>query len=400
MSRPNSAAVRAFNAYRPVIPTAPYQPECLTLYLENRCNLRCSYCYSDPQNTPTGTYGQVSLAAVRGAAERVARNCRAKNKPLTLVMHGGGEPSLDWAGLVAALDVVKAVAAQSNLQTFGYIASNGVMPPERARQMAGLFDLVGLSCDGPEEIQRRQRPLANGESSAPALERTASILRAAGTPFHARVTITPSSVQRQEEIVAYLIERLGPAEIHIEPVYRGGRSTEDGGDAQAFVEHFLAARDLAAQSGVRVAFSGTRPGELHGPFCQVHRQVLQLVPGDAASPCFKLSDAGQLDRLDARVGELRPEGFWIDEEKVRGLQAKLAWPAVACPDCFNGLHCAGSCPDQCALESQTRPGAGCGTFRCRVQMRLAAEAIERAAAAAPPSSENPVALISLKEANH
>ena len=37
----------------------------------------------------------------------------------------------------------------------------------------------------------------------------------------------------------------------------------------------------------RCGLSGTRPDEVHGPYCNVFRQTINLVPGDVAVACFK-----------------------------------------------------------------------------------------------------------------
>lgn len=364
----------------------PYQPACLTIYPTNQCNLDCAYCYSVPHNTLTAQ--GVGIDTIRDAAHIVAANCRALNLPFTLVIHGGGEPTVDQPGLESILSTVEETARLYRLKVFKYIATNGVMPRSRARWISQSFDLIGLSCDGPEEIQAAQRPMRNGKSSSLIVERTADVLHQACAAFNVRVTVTRQTIERQAEIVDYICERLRPGEIHIESIYQGGRASADctaGAPlAETFFEHFRSARARGRQKGIRVLFTGARPGEIHGPYCQVLRGVLNLVPGDVATACFKSCDADQAARLRSIVGSTGEEGFRIDYRKVLELRRELEPMPQHCQECFNQFHCARACPDGCALE----PGnsAPWNEFRCQLQMLLAANIIEQAASELCPNS--------------
>ncbi len=384
--------------------THPYQPVCLTIYPENRCNLRCIYCYagSTPQGEPVSQNARrrVSTEAVRDTAELVAANCQSRGLPLTLVMHGGGEPALDLHHLAAIVDIAERSAKNNKIGLFKYIATNGVMTPAKACWLAKNFDLIGISCDGPADIQKQQRPRLNGENSTPSVERTAHIIHTSGAPYHLRVTVTPQTMERLDEITHYLCTRFKPQEIHIEPVYQGGRAHLGGLPAEGeeatqlagtFVEQYTQARDRANQYGIRMLFAGCRPWEIHGPYCQIFRDVLTLIPGDEAALCFKFSDADQVEKADARIGWMESDGFTIDHQRIRQFRELLSARPASCQDCFNQYHCAGGCPDDCALElspfkiAQQPPNE----FRCQVQMRLASAAILQAGRQVVLSSRRP-----------
>lgn len=375
----------------------PFAPVCLTVYLESRCNLSCIYCYSFPQAGGSLERCLISLEAVQASAELVADNCQARGLPFTLVVHGGGEPTLDQHALASLLEKVDAIASRRSLRLFTYIATNGVMPGETARWLARSFNLIGISCDGPAEIQGAQRPLPNGKTSTPDVERTVDIFHAAGATFIVRTTITPQGIERMVEISDYIIRRLQPKEIHIEPVYRGGRVRKDPFEslpdvALSFVRQYIAIQARARQVGIPMIYSGTRPWEVHGPYCQVFRDVLNLVPGDVGSACFKLSDAQQVEIFQASTGKLVEKRFTLDIDNVQRLRKILVSEPLRCQDCFNRFHCVGSCPDSCPIE----PGNSLETrapseFRCAVHMGIAAAMIEQAAEKLPaPASDQPV----------
>jgi len=336
----------------------PFSPECLTLYMNNECNLGCVYCHTDPLPAPAPRLG---LPAIAAAADVVAGNCQRKGRPLYGVFHGGGEPTLDRRQVEQALVLLEKAAAAHGVGLFRYVATNGVMSEEKAAWLAHHFDLVGLSCDGPPEIQNRQRPRINGRATARVVERTARILQAEGCPYHVRTTITVATLHRQAEIADYVCHQFAPEEIHFEPVYLGGRTTPASGlaahQAGEFVAHFLQARAIAGQHGILLMTSGSRPDAIHGPYCHVFRHTLNLVPGDVATACFKVTGAPQVEARGVTIGALNQESgrFEIDHPRVQALCQQLDVAPACCAGCFNRYHCIRECPDRCPLDTAPHP---------------------------------------------
>lgn len=369
---------------------APFRPECLTLYLHDECPLRCTYCYADPRPPSSGAL--LDRESVAAAADLVAANCRAKGLPFPVGFHGGGEPTLHPEQVEALLALARRAADRHGVALRPYIATNGALSEEKVAWLARTFAWVGLSCDGPAEIHDAQRPDRRGRGTLHLVERTARVLRQEGARVRVRATITAASLRRQAEVAAYLCQQLSPAEIHFEPVYGGGRSPRGGlataaetsAQARTWVENFLEARDVAAGYGVALHTSGARLGEVHGPFCQVLRQVLHLVPGEGvATACFKAADAAQARRLATVVGALAPATgrFEIDAGRVAALRRQLAELPTRCADCFNRFHCARDCPDGCPLDGVPEPASTSSPgFRCQAQRLLATAILEQKAA--------------------
>lgn len=360
---------------------SPYQPECLTLYLHNACNLRCAYCYTDPARQADT---RLDSGAVAAAADLVAANCQAKGLPFTAVFHGGGEPSLYPEQVDHLLEIIGHAAARRGLDVFRYVATNGVLSPDRARWLADRFELVGLSCDGPPLIQNRQRPTAGGGDSAGLLERTAEVLRQQGRPFHVRATITPDTLDQQTAIAAYLCEVLAPTEIHFEPVYLGGKMGAGAWPVQevarVFVEHFISAQAEAARRGIPLRATGSRPEAIHGPYCNVFKQVLNLNAAGQAVACFK-QVAGDALPYDTAIGQYDPitERIAFDPDRIAGLRGVLGAFPAECEQCFNRYHCTLGCPDRCGLDAAVEAGGSRGSFRCHVARALALHTIRSAA---------------------
>lgn len=373
-------AERAVEAWRRRM-EAPFAPECLTVYLSNQCNLACPYCFSRAGPPPGAVLEEKSIGA---AARLVASCCAEKNKPFHLVLHGGGEPALHWDTVVRTVAATRGIAAEAGVGWLGFIATNGVLPESTASWLARNFDLVELSCDGPPEIQDRQRPLAGGGASSPHVGRTARTIVENGGRFTVRTTITPHTAERQAEIVAYLHEALGATRMRFEPVYRvrSPRQAEFRADqAECFVEHFLAAQREARRRGCDLGWAGVRLDELHGPYCNVLRDTLHLVPYAAATACFfctgSQSGRGEpqpIGRPDSATGE-----YLLDVERIAAHRRKAASIPARCNDCINIFHCARECPEVCYAVDPPGDAEQPTGFRCLVQRRLAEEWIEQAA---------------------
>ncbi len=383
--------------------TKPFEPECLTLYLSNRCNLACTYCYAmPPQPTlrrrrtqrpsrPDDRFPTLSEGVIEAAARRVAHHCAAKGKPLTLVFHGGGEPTLDWSLLQRAWRLGSEIAAENDLHLWSYIATHGVLPEERVLWLAEHFDLIGLSCDGPPDVHGENRPSVSGAMTSDVVQRTAEILQSMEADFVVRATITRAAVDRQSEILEYLCDRLLARRVRFEPVYDARRATQSGfhaDDAELFVAHFLEARRTARGLGCDLQLSGVRLDEIHGPFCNPLREVLQLTPDGSASACFL--SVGNGDAMDStlRMGHLdeRTGNFVIDRKRVAAQRLRASHLPLRCRECHNVYHCARDCPDVCLL-TEDKPPEDHGGFRCRVQEILARhEILEMAIADAEPAS--------------
>jgi sulfatase maturation enzyme AslB (radical SAM superfamily) len=349
----------------------PYNPQSLHVYLNRRCQLACQYCFSDlPKVTDPA---EVSVEAVCAAAKLVAKNCAGKNLPLVVVFHGGGEPVLSWRLIDTLQPELRRIADAHGLTLFRYIATNGVMTEQRARWLARSFDLVGLSIDGPSDIQSVQRPYRNSDGdNTIVILRTARILREAGTPVHVRVTLTSRSALRQAEICRYLCDNISPRAVSVEPVYLGGHADASmliqEEHLEGFVASYFEARTEAHFHGVDWQMSGARLADVHGPYCNIFRQVLQLTPDDVASVCFKDVSEAQADKRGMLVGRFNGDAQ-LDEGKIGSLHSVFARPKV-CETCFLGYHCTYDCPNACLLMGESKTDILCRLLKNIFSRRL------------------------------
>ena len=194
----------------------------------------------------------VSIKAVRAATELVANTCAARDMPLTLALHGGGEPTLDRDRADLILDIAAETAGKNGIPLHSYIATNGAVSEGTADWLAKHFDQVGISCDGTPDVQNHQRPGLDGRASADGVYRTMSMLQRRERPFSVRMTATRDTFGKQAEMVEFLADQFAPIEIRIEPVYANPacEPIPECSIADVFVESFFEAQQAGAAHNV------------------------------------------------------------------------------------------------------------------------------------------------------
>jgi coproporphyrinogen III oxidase-like Fe-S oxidoreductase/sulfatase maturation enzyme AslB (radical SAM superfamily) len=368
----------------------PFEPECLTVYLSNHCNLGCHYCYVRASGKK-GLSPVIEEESVMGAARWVAQACARNGKPFRIVFHGGGEPTCHWGLLERFVAGSRRIAEAHGIDWWGYLATNGMFSKAKARWLARHFNLIGLSCDGPPEIHDRQRPQRNGRGSWARLERTMGSLMGAGAHIVLRSTITPLSLDHQAELVTFLKKQMGSTALRFEPAYglsAPGSGPFSPGHAERFVKHFLAAQREATLQGVDLTYSGVRLDELHGPYCDVLRNALHLTWNGKATACFFSTDGHSGAGSDQAIGEAdRSTGqFRMIKDRIEWHRKRALEIPDRCSDCINTYHCARECPQVCSVSQRDELNKAQPGFRCLVNRQLAEAWITQAATAVPDSA--------------
>ncbi len=222
-------------------------------------------------------------------ARWVTENCRERGLPFTVGFHGGGEPTANWRLLTYLVSITRQLAAEHGIGWWGYVATHGVISECKANWLAENFNLIGLSCDGPPDIQNSQRPTMRDNPASAAVVNSARAFARHGTPFLVWATVTLETLDRKPEIARYLFDHLGARSIHLEPVYRLDRAASSpfgDRDASRFAQSFLIAQQWALAAGMGIHLSGSRFDELHGPFCNPLRDVLKITSTGDFGVCF------------------------------------------------------------------------------------------------------------------
>jgi uncharacterized protein len=351
----------------PAAPECEFKPTSAVLLLTSRCNLRCIYCYAGGGERAVQ---DVSPKMARAAIDIVYQNAVENKKPrFDLIFHGGGEP-------VQALDVVQEAVAYARTKDLPFhtsMVSNGVWTKAQREWIIQNLDGVGLSVDGGQETQNRQRPLANGKPSFEAVMHTIRALDEAGFKYSIRMTALPPWPGSLPEDVAFLCEATSAQSIQVEPAFNTQRGTHRAPtqlEAETFIQGFKQAFEIAARAGRELIYSGARPWVLSQSFCQAPYLLLIVTPSGKLVGCFEATD-GEYPLFDAaRVGCMDGGHAVVDHASRKALHETLAQRRSTCRGCFCYWHCAGDCYSRVfAPEVYGDPGT---SPRCAMNRELTA----------------------------
>jgi len=339
-----------------------FHPNTVTLFLTNRCNLRCTYCYAR-----AGEFDACDMPAeiYRAALELIIRNAQRSGQPVTVTFHGGGEPTLAWESLVGAVEYAQELVKSHKIRGLHLgLSTNGTVSRDRAEYIAKTFSAVTVSFDGPPDVQNRQRPHVNGGGSFEQVMSFIEVLRSHSVRFGIRSTVTEVNVRRLEEMVDFFAEEAGCQQVHLEPVFLSGRCRELP-SYEEFAKTYLRAMDRTRGRKVALRFSGARLEGVFSSFGGCSRDPFNITPEGDVTACYEVC-SGQ-DPLSGSYffGRFNRERqrFEIDFGKLAKLRTLTVQNKPLCTRCFAKWNCSGDCP---VKSAQPSPELQVETPRCRM----------------------------------
>lgn len=338
----NSAAPPDFE----VRPTTSY-PAMAVLLMTNRCNLACTYCYASAgSRAPKDMPWPIAKTVINAAIENARANGDSR---FGLSFHGGGEPTLNWPVLTAAIEHVRGQPLSCDVS----LASNGVWTPRVRDFLCQNIDSVTLSFDGVKTVQDAQRPRRSRRGSFEAVLRSIRALDAKPVKYGIRMTVTATAIDRLPEGVRFLCNETGVRAIQIEAsftVARGVYADPCATEGKRFVAAFLQATQIAAERDVFVSYSGARPWVVAHAFCQAPTQALIATPEGRLVACFEATGDDHPYAREFTIGRVTANGVERDPVAYNQFQQRQETRRSACGDCFCYWHCCGDCASRAMVS--------------------------------------------------
>jgi len=327
----------------------------LHIFPTTMCSAACTYCYAKP--------GKEKIRLSGKPAKKAVDFMGCDDHGLELYFHGGGEPLTERE----LIEEITSYARGKCKKLKVFVQSNGLMGEETRDWVLRNVDRIAISCDGPQDIQNAQRPLADGRESSGLVEKNIRFFAGSGIGFHVMSTITRLSVSRIEEIVEYF-HKLGVKALGVNPVMVSGGH---GVELDSFGKNFLKARVLADSLGMLLFSTQMFPihrGKSQG--CGFPTIMFCLTPDGFVSNCYETvsSKRGPQEFL---YGQFNGKEFEFDREKIEWMEKRRVENLPYCRGCILRWTCAGGCAAYSLKETGNLLGQP--KEKCRVKQEMLKE---------------------------
>ena len=339
----------------------------VTLFLNHRCNLRCSYCY-------TGEKFQRAMSAETARAA-VELGFREADRGFLLLSFFGGEPLLEPSRIEETVAYANERASELGKRVFYSVATNGTLLGERRLRL--LLDhkfQVQVSLDGCPAAQDATRRYAGGRSSHARAAATVRELLASGMQLRIVAVIDPANASFLGESFDHLMD-LGVRYIHFSPNYTGAwddaacarfeAALHDLGDR--YLRRMRAGDDVRLDPLNGKIVTHLAQGYKEKNLCQFGQKEIAIAPSGRIYPCDRL--VGEDNREELCIGDLE---HGLDEvRRDRMVRAKNT-PDPECASCEHQPRCMHWCG--CANYETTGDVAKVSPIICWFERCFIAEA--------------------------
>ncbi|MBR9976765.1 MAG: radical SAM protein [Bacteroidetes bacterium] len=238
-------------------------------YLTYRCNAYCDFCH----------FGDHSLFrhARHAQTEDVLRNLRdLRSLGVRFIDLTGGEPLLHP-------DIGRIAAEAHTLGMKVSITTNGLLYPKRARELAGVIDLLHFSLDSSD---RTQHDAMRGVACFDQVIDSLDIARSLGERPDILFTVTNENYREMEDV--YRITRERGLMLLLNPIFSYFREEGLGSDALAFTEEF-ARKQMVYLNPSFITLRRRGGNNREQPLCKAVSRVIVISPGnEVLLPCYNL----------------------------------------------------------------------------------------------------------------
>lgn len=186
-----------------------WRKEQISILLTTKCNLQCAYCYMPKLSKEKGDVVIDSEFAKAGI-----RDFFQSSQSRSVRFFAPGEPTAAFDRMCE----IASIAQELDKQTTFELQTNGVFGSRVFDWISKNISKIWISCDGPPDIQARQRPYAAGGASPELVyENIVKFSELSHLQFGVRLTVSVEMLDRQDELVEYFAG-LGVRNLSLMPV--------------------------------------------------------------------------------------------------------------------------------------------------------------------------------------
>ncbi|MBI4981426.1 radical SAM protein [Candidatus Woesearchaeota archaeon] len=280
------------------------------LWITNRCNLTCDYCYVVDNHSKDPSLEKVQSWIAHSDALGAA-----------IVAFMGGEPLLrkDLTEIVSSAD-------QRNLMT--YLTTNGkLLTPKRLEELAQAgLDILEISIDGYGQTRKSGKTLDGKETLIDWLEDTH---RKYGMRFKIHQVLSPETVEETPNLLELVRNRRIPISFGI--VYQADKTVKFNPKEKEKMEQALRLLIESKRKGLPIinplryfqdaGFSLEHPYRIN---CDIGKYMIQVSTNGKVYVCSKLKEESGINFLD-----INKDYFKSDQHKSKELLERCSYNCLS-----------------------------------------------------------------------
>lgn len=300
------------------------------------CNFNCSYCYSAKGRSNT----VLEREKLKVGLDYFIDPKRLKERHLSISFIGGGEPLLSWDLVKYGIEYASQLASRHGFILLMTLITNGsIINDEIITTLRHYHVLPDVSFDVLEDAQNKNRRHFN------LVCQNIDMLCHHQLVPSINATITPDTVERMEEMVAFMADRFPAVKNMVfEPVVSDevfATVSQLHDFYEKYLEYFFKAKNIASQQGKIVT-------------CRIYKNVdsllergcpskFTLTPQGDISICYCKSSPKERKFAERIYGTVKNNAVELNEEKFNTIHQIDVHSYEKCTDCFAKWHCGGGC---------------------------------------------------------
>lgn len=317
----------------------------LTLFITNRCNLGCRYCYAGKYREDAET---MTFKTAENAIVHFGKTCIANGlKKMTVEFHGGGEPFYEFDLLKSIVGYLESYCLQNDLELQTVVSTNGVLSAEKRKWAVRHITSMNVSFEGLPEIQNIHRPFPDGSPSFGKVDETLRYFDSAGYQYSIRITVSQLNAGRMKETIDFITDHYKAGTLVFEPVNNCTSAifgNDLRGDMDDFARKYEEAEKYAVSRNLAVRYSGSDIERFSAYFCYVGTNQFAVTPDGYLTNCWEVTSIKHPQADTFIVGKINEDGsLKFFQDKLDHLETYSVHHLDHCSDCFAKWHCSGDC---------------------------------------------------------
>lgn len=320
----------------------------LVLVLNNYCQLKCRYCYSDTNTRCECKCMDLEIAET--SIERIFVNSyissRSGNKRTpNIMLHGGGEPTITWQLVEKIYDIALNLSRKYNTDFNISMVTNGMLNQDKISWIKGRKIKLQISIDGPKFIQDLYRPTTNNGSSFDIVNKSLSLLQENNIEISIRITCYRENQDALFSFVKYVCDNYNNCKsIMLGMLHKGGRGDLFENDLD--VDKFITTIDMARKYARKYNIIVGGPSEKllatgKGIICNACKCKSLIVNYDG----YIINCHEKNDSIENVIGTINSNNIVLNDESLKRINNIIcdALKKDECVNCIAYSVCAGGC---------------------------------------------------------